>query len=230
MCKMKFIKTLSILLCGCLFPISPAFAGETVTCKSNDFRYQYCRVPTGNRVSLDRQRSTTRCRLGDTWGYDRNGIWVDRGCAADFRVAGRDWENDRDRYDDRYRDKDRDRDKHHDDKNKALAVGAGIVGIGLLAAIAANGQNSRTDVSSWSVGTFKGYDDYERTNVEVTILPGGSVSGFAGSSQFSGSVDGNRLQAGKHRFNISPSGNGFMAIDEENSGHRVMFQRTGAGY
>jgi hypothetical protein len=103
------------------------------------------------------------CRLGDTWGYDRNGIWVDRGCAADFRVAGRDWENDRDRYDDRYRDKDRDRDKHHDDKNKALAVGAGIVGIGLLAAIAANGQNSRTDVSSWSVGTFQGYDDYERS-------------------------------------------------------------------
>jgi hypothetical protein len=46
----------------------------------------------------------------------------------------------------------------------------------IIAAIAASKGQSQKDVASWAVGTFSGYDDYERTDVEVTILPGGSVS------------------------------------------------------
>jgi Protein of unknown function (DUF3011) len=38
-------------------------------------------------VRLVRQRSDTDCILGRTWGYDPRGIWVDRGCRADFEVG-----------------------------------------------------------------------------------------------------------------------------------------------
>jgi hypothetical protein len=61
--------------------------GRIITCKSEGFAYQYC--PVGRRhgrIRLERQRSDTPCIGGDNWGVDRNGVWVDRGCAADFRV------------------------------------------------------------------------------------------------------------------------------------------------
>jgi hypothetical protein len=36
------------------------------------------------------QRSGSACVQGQTWGFNRDGIWVDRGCRADFEVgAGR---------------------------------------------------------------------------------------------------------------------------------------------
>jgi hypothetical protein len=37
-------------------------------------------------VQLAKQRSDSPCRQGYSWGYDRGGIWVDRGCRADFIV------------------------------------------------------------------------------------------------------------------------------------------------
>ena len=61
--------------------------GGIITCKSESFAYQYCRVGRRRgRIRLERQLSDTRCVRGDNWGMERNGIWVDRGCAADFRV------------------------------------------------------------------------------------------------------------------------------------------------
>ena len=61
--------------------------GGIVTCKSAGFAYRYCRVGRRHgRIYLERQLSDTRCIRGDNWGVERNGIWVDRGCAADFRV------------------------------------------------------------------------------------------------------------------------------------------------
>ncbi len=59
---------------------------NTVKCESNNNDYQYCRVRTDNRVTLKRQLSSNGCWEGSTWGYDRDGIWVDQGCRAEFRV------------------------------------------------------------------------------------------------------------------------------------------------
>jgi len=33
------------------------------------------------------QRSGSACVQGRTWGFNRNSIWVDRGCRADFEVG-----------------------------------------------------------------------------------------------------------------------------------------------
>jgi hypothetical protein len=59
---------------------------RTVTCKSEGFKYKYCRTGAHGRVRLERQLSDTRCHRGDNWGVDRNGIWVDGGCGAVFSV------------------------------------------------------------------------------------------------------------------------------------------------
>ncbi len=59
-----------------------------LNCASNNGRYRYCRADTQNRVQLVRQNSSARCSQGYSWGYDYRGIWVDRGCRAEF-VYGR---------------------------------------------------------------------------------------------------------------------------------------------
>ena len=61
-------------------------AGGRVVCESNDYRYTYCPVPVRRDVDLVAQYSKSPCRFQSTWGYDRGGVWVDRGCAAEFVV------------------------------------------------------------------------------------------------------------------------------------------------
>jgi hypothetical protein len=61
----------------------------TINCSSNDMHRKVCNVNTRGRVRLIRQRSDADCIYGQTWGYDRNSIWVDNGCRADFEVGGR---------------------------------------------------------------------------------------------------------------------------------------------
>ena len=60
---------------------------QVVSCSSDDMRRRMCPVNTSGGVRLIRQRSDADCIYGRTWGYDRNGIWVDRGCRADFEVG-----------------------------------------------------------------------------------------------------------------------------------------------
>ncbi|MFC4729899.1 DUF3011 domain-containing protein [Coralloluteibacterium thermophilus] len=61
--------------------------GESLRCKSYDFGRNYCRMDTRGGVELVRQHSRTDCRQGRNWGWDRNGVWVDAGCDAEFRSA-----------------------------------------------------------------------------------------------------------------------------------------------
>ena len=63
-----------------------------MSCNSSGYDYQMCRVDVGShgRVMLRRQTSSSACIEGQTWGYNRAGIWVNRGCAGDF-VVDRRW-------------------------------------------------------------------------------------------------------------------------------------------
>jgi hypothetical protein len=66
----------------------PLWANQRhVTCNSRDNNYNYCRVDTENQVRLSRKLSSHDCIEGETWGYDDHGVWVDRGCRADFAVG-----------------------------------------------------------------------------------------------------------------------------------------------
>jgi hypothetical protein len=57
-----------------------------VSCSSNG-RREYCQADTRGGVVLQRQLSQAECRQGSSWGFDERGIWVDRGCRADFSVG-----------------------------------------------------------------------------------------------------------------------------------------------
>src|SRR5262245_65924838 len=78
--------------------------GDQIYCASDNGRINYCGADTRGGVRLIRQRSDAPCISGRTWGYDRRGIWVDRGCRAEF-ITGTNY---RGRDDDRGRGRDRD--------------------------------------------------------------------------------------------------------------------------
>ena len=72
--------------------------GRTITCESIDGRSQYCRADTRDGVRLIRQLSKSGCYEGQSWGYDDRGIWVSRGCRAQFEVMDHYRGSSRDRY------------------------------------------------------------------------------------------------------------------------------------
>ncbi|GLQ95039.1 DUF3011 domain-containing protein [Dyella acidisoli] len=60
-------------------------------CASNDNRFARCQVPWRD-AELVQQASKVRCVRDQTWGFDRNGIWVDHGCRGQFAPArGGNW-------------------------------------------------------------------------------------------------------------------------------------------
>lgn len=180
-----------------------------VRCESRNYRYRYCRVDTENRASLVSQVSPlARCELGRTWGYDSRGIWVDRGCAGEFRVG-----------------------RGGGGGGAAAAAGA-IAGAAIIAAIIASKDhdNRKDGVPSWAVGTFRGYDERERTELEVRITPSGSAEAFANGTRFTGRWEGERLDLSRFRFRVSRAGNGFNAVDESDSSHRIYFTPGGSGW
>lgn len=63
----------------------------TMSCGSPQYQYNFCQVDVGGhgRVLLRRQISDKRCELGRNWGWNRAGIWVDKGCSAEFTVVRR---------------------------------------------------------------------------------------------------------------------------------------------
>jgi hypothetical protein len=61
---------------------------STITCSSDNGQRVYCGADTSGGVRLVRQLSGSPCDQR-TWGFDSRGIWVDRGCRAEFDVSGR---------------------------------------------------------------------------------------------------------------------------------------------
>jgi Protein of unknown function (DUF3011) len=65
---------------------SPRSSAQTISCSSDDGHRHYCPADTRGGVRLIKQRSGSACNQGYSWGFDRGGVWVDRGCRADFAI------------------------------------------------------------------------------------------------------------------------------------------------
>jgi hypothetical protein len=80
------------LLGVALLSVAPAAhaqrRADTTRCESNDGHYQRCPVRWRD-AKVVRQESKANCVRGQSWGVDRQGLWVDRGCRAVFAEAGR---------------------------------------------------------------------------------------------------------------------------------------------
>lgn len=71
--------------------------GDGVECRSRSYAFARCDVPWDG-ARLVRQLSASDCDEGRDWGVDRNGLWVDNGCAGYFvedRGGRRRYENSR---------------------------------------------------------------------------------------------------------------------------------------
>lgn len=98
---------------------APAASADEVRCGSGPSASNLCRVDTSRGVELLVQHSGYPCYYNDTWGYDRNGIWVANGCSATFRVGN-----------------------SKKDDNTAAAVGLGILALAILGAASDQGQDA----------------------------------------------------------------------------------------
>jgi hypothetical protein len=80
--------------CFASYPAGAAFqrgsnpAQQRITCSSNNGRRNWCDIGGSRNVRLVRQISGSACIRDNTWGVDRSGLWVDRGCRAEFLVVG----------------------------------------------------------------------------------------------------------------------------------------------
>ncbi|MGY0504202.1 DUF3011 domain-containing protein [Luteimonas sp. e5] len=64
-----------------------ATVAKRLRCESRGL-YRHCPVDVSGGVRLVRQLSGRDCELGESWGYDDHGVWVHRGCRAEFEVRG----------------------------------------------------------------------------------------------------------------------------------------------
>ncbi|MGV8958847.1 MAG: DUF3011 domain-containing protein [Stenotrophomonas sp.] len=55
-----------------------------LVCESKGGLRRECGVSVQRRVTLLRQLSETPCEEGRNWGWTRDGVWVDKGCRAEF--------------------------------------------------------------------------------------------------------------------------------------------------
>jgi hypothetical protein len=69
------------------YPSGGPYQGITISCSSDDGNRHYCPTNGPGQVQLVKQRSDSPCQQGYSWGSDDRGIWVDRGCRADFAVV-----------------------------------------------------------------------------------------------------------------------------------------------
>jgi hypothetical protein len=145
-------------------------SGE-LTCESKGYRYQYCNADTHGRVSLAREISTGNLCTNRNWGYDNNGVWVDRGCRGVFRYG-------------------RDAGGRNDD----AAIAAGIVGAFALGAALASSQPqsapapaapppppaapAAADIArppAWAIGSYQAYDPDSGDIVQLVVDGAGKV-------------------------------------------------------
>lgn len=126
-----------ISLSAALFFGSSTAHADTIRCESNGGNYKVCSVDTRGGVRLSRQLSSQGCWQNDTWGYDRNRIWVDRGCRAEFWVG----------------------DRNSGSSNDKKVAGAVVLGL-VAAAIIANKKNDHRNDDRYNDGYDDRYDNY----------------------------------------------------------------------
>ena len=89
-----------VVAIGLVSDVALAEEGYVIRCQSKRDRDNYCTADTSGGVKLRQVLSSSACVEGDSWGYDRTGIWVRKGCRADFDVpraysSGRGWSSQR---------------------------------------------------------------------------------------------------------------------------------------
>jgi hypothetical protein len=129
---------LVFLTFGAMLLGASAAQAETIRCESQGGRYQVCSADTRGGVLLSQQLSSQGCWQNDTWGYDRDRIWVDRGCRAEFKVGGG---------------------SHSSSKDNAVAA-ALVIGLA-AAAVAADKHNDHHSNNNYNQNDYNNYSYHD---------------------------------------------------------------------
>ncbi len=62
---------------------------KTFSCTSDDGKKRYCDADTSEGAVLMKDTSGDKCKRGETWGFDRRGVWVAMSCGGDFQTIQR---------------------------------------------------------------------------------------------------------------------------------------------
>src|SRR5262249_56038218 len=81
------LRYFGLLLAAALLLPALGSAQQTFKCEANNDNRKYCGNYRPDEVRLQRQISGSPCIEGQTWGVDRQGLWVERGCRAIFEVG-----------------------------------------------------------------------------------------------------------------------------------------------
>ncbi len=225
---------------------APVLANERhITCGSINYGYNYCRVYTGGRVRIGHQISHKACVQGDSWGYDSQGVWVDKGCRADFIVDeayGNSWSGGYNngynpRYSNNYNNTyNTPPPGRNDDNNIGAALGV-AAGVAILGALIGSGgsddsrynshydQRHRTNIPAWAIGTFQGHNSRHNSEVELTITSSGQVYAIIDGQRLSGTFDGRTLNFQQTRLDVQRSNNGLTTIQQGDSSNQVHYYR-----
>src|SRR5690349_8243404 len=182
---------------------------QYVRCESASFgRYKECRVKTENRVELVRELSRGKCQQWKSWGYDRDGVWVDRGCRAEFRVG---------------------KDGGGIGTGGAVAIGA-VAGAAILGAILSGKSSEHKDEAvgapDWARGRFTGFSPKTDTEFDITVGNDGRVNGTADGKPVTGHITtSNRLHLGDAEFDINRESWGFGAKQRDASDNVIYFRK-----
>src|SRR5258706_11445522 len=88
-CIFVLVAALSLFGRGALARQAPQERqGQIIPCSSDDGEKHYCTADTRHGARLVRQRSQAPCKQDESWGYDEEGIWVDKGCGGEFTLGG----------------------------------------------------------------------------------------------------------------------------------------------
>jgi hypothetical protein len=66
---------------------SPYGGARTVACSSENGQRWKCEADTRFGISLTRQLSKEPCVFNQTWGYEKDHVWVTKGCRAEFGLG-----------------------------------------------------------------------------------------------------------------------------------------------
>ena len=167
-------------------------------------RYKACKVKTDGQVELVRELSSGLCEQWKSWGFDREGVWVDRGCRAEFRVG---------------------REKVAAGTIAAVA-GAAILGSILVAKKAAGPADEDVVAPEWASGEFHGFSPKLNADVDITIANDGVVTGKLDGKPLSGhTTKGDGLTLGDLKFAIEQETWGMSAKQKDDADNSIFFRR-----
>jgi hypothetical protein len=194
------------------------YADYTVSCKSHGYKNESCRLSEPGYVTLERQTSSSDCQKGRTWDYNRHEIWVDDGCAGDFRVETHSGGS----------------------KNNSAKVAGAVAGLAILGLLASNqshkddakyqdenyyGARHTSYVPGWMVGRFLGYNPMYGAEVTMTIERDGRVRANTSGETLTGWINDEELHVGSAIFHINQTRDGFITAQKGDWHNEVRYHR-----